>query len=148
MSAAGSFVGKIFFEKGNHVFGDTPEDWDRIAEVHAIGGIGETNDLVNATTFASEDNYEYIGGLADGATITLELNYKRQNDNIQALIQEVKDKSSSAYRFVIGESAATDKEEYSFLGIAISWSLNPSVEDRNTFTFVVKVSGEIEYKEL
>jgi hypothetical protein len=132
------FVGKIYFERGD---GDSPEEFDRVCTVFGIGGIGETNEIVDATTFCSEGSREYIPGLADGAEPTIETNYVVDDDNIQAMIADVQAKRTSNYRLVVEHSSPP--EVYAFTAIAISWELAPSIDDKNTISFGFKITGPV-----
>lgn len=133
-----AFVGEMFFERGD---GAIPEVFDRICQVFSIGGLGETNELVDATTFCSGGNREYIGGLADGAELTIECNYEKDNVDLSALISDVKAKTTGNYKVVVENGSPA--ESFQFAAVALSWTLNPSIDDRNTITFTFKISGEI-----
>lgn len=133
-----AFVGNIFFEYGDAA---SPEVFTRVCQVFGISGVGETNALVDATTMCSAGSVEYIGGLKDGNEITFELNYEQADTDIGALIAQVKAKAVRNYQVVV-EQLSPD-EVFSFAGLPLSWELVPSVDGRNTFNFVVKVSGDI-----
>jgi len=68
-----AFVGNVFLHRGKT---GSPAEYERVCQVFSIGGLGATNALIDATTFCSGGSREYIGGLADGAEMTLELNYE------------------------------------------------------------------------
>lgn len=139
----GSFIGQVYLERAEP--GISPPNWERACNVFSLGGIGETNDLVDSTTFCSGGFRQYIGGLSDGAEITVEGNYLRGNKDVAAIIkkmiQDVKAKRVVPYRLVIGDASPIDTLEFDAL--ALSWTINPSVDDRNTISFGLKVSGEI-----
>lgn len=133
-----AFVSNIFFERGD---GGSPEGFDRVCPVMSISGLGETNDLVDVTTFCSGGNREYISGLSDGQEITIEANYETDGDELALMIADVKAKANKNYRVVVEEGSPTTV--FSFGGTPLSWVLNPSVDDKNTISFTVKISGEI-----
>jgi hypothetical protein len=136
--ATEAFVGDIFFERGD---GASPEVFTRICQVFSISGVGESNDLVDATTFCSAGSREYVGGLADGEEISIEGNYEQGDVNLLAMIQDVKDKATGNYRIVVEDESPS--EIFSFAALAMSWALNPSVDGRNTITYGLKISGPV-----
>ena len=134
-----AFVGNIYFERGD---GGSPESFDRVCSVMSLSGLGETNDLVDVTTFCSTGNREYISGLADGQEITVEANYETDSAELASMIADVKAKTNKNYRVVVESGSPT--QVLSFAGTPLSWVLNPSVDDKNTISFTIKISGEIE----
>jgi len=133
-----AFVGQMFFQRGN---GATPEVFTRICQVFGISGLGEKNDLVEATTFCSGGSKEYIGGLADGEEITIEGNYEQGDTNLLAMITDVKNKATRNFRLSVEDDSPS--ETFSFAGVCLSWAINPSVSDKNTISFGIKISGAV-----
>lgn len=133
-----AFVANIYFERGD---GGSPESFDRVCPVMSISGLGETNDLVDVTTFCSNGNREYISGLADGQELTIEANYETTSADLSAMIADVKAKTNKNYRVVVEDGSPTTV--FSFAGTPLSWVLNPSVDDKNSISFTIKISGEI-----
>lgn len=132
-------VGGIYFERG----GDgSPMTYTRVCEVFSISGLGETNALVETTTFCSDGNREYIGGLADGTEVTIEANYDDASSGLVQLINDAKAKVVHDYRVVV-EDGGSPQTTLTFEAIPLSWTLNPSVDDRNTISFTYKISGAI-----
>lgn len=131
-------VGNIFFERA----GDgSPQVYTRICEVFSIGGVGETNSLVDKTNFCSGGFREYIGGLSDGAEVTIELEFDQASPNWATMIADVKAKTVRDYRLML--EAGSPSEQMLFSAVPLSWTLNPSVDDKNTISFGFKISGEI-----
>lgn len=133
-----AFVGDIFLARGN---GAVPEVFTRVCQVFGISGVGETNELVQATTFCSAGSREYIGGLADGEEMTVEANYEQGDATLLAMITDVKNKVTRNYRLEIEDGSPS--ETMSFAAVAIGWVLNPAVDDRNTISYTLKISGSI-----
>lgn len=133
-----AFVGKVYFERGA---GTSPETYTRICQVFSISGLGQTNDLVDATTFCSNGSREYISGLADGTEVTIEANYEIEDTQLDAWIADVVAKTTRNFRVVVDQGSP--QTVFSFAGVCLSWTLNPSVDDRNTISFTVKISGDI-----
>lgn len=134
-----AFIGKIFFEKGNDA---SPATYSRVCEVFSISGLGKTKTLVDVTTFCSNGVREYIPGLADGQEMTIEANYDPESTNIDTLISDVGQDFNRDYRLVV-EFGGSPQKTFTFSGVPLSWVINPSVDNRNTITFTVKISGDI-----
>lgn len=133
-----AFVGEMFLDRGN---GASPEVFTRICEVFGISGLGESNELVEATSFCSAGSREYIGGLADGEEITVECNYEQGDAGLLAMITDVKNKTTRNFRVSVEHSSPA--EVFSFAAVCLSWTLNPSVDDRNTISFGLKITGSV-----
>jgi hypothetical protein len=137
-----AFVGEIYLYRGD----GSPVSYTKVCQVFSISGVGQTNALIDATTFCSTGR-EYISGLADGTEITIEANY--ESDAMEAspqgiiykMIDDVKNKVTREFKVV--DENASPHLAFVFSGTCLSWTLNPSVDDRNTITFTVKVSGDI-----
>ena len=133
-----AFVGNIFFERGD---GASPEVFDRICQVFSISGLGEANSLIDTTSFCSGGSREYVGGLSDGTEVTIEANYEQADANFGAMIDDVKGKVVGNYQIVVEDQSPF--EVFSFSALAMSWTLNPSVDNRNTITFGLKITGPV-----
>jgi hypothetical protein len=133
-----AFVGNIFFEYEDDA---SPPVFQRVCQVFSISGVGETNALVDATTFCSGGSMEYIGGLSDGNEVNIELNWEQGATDIDALIAQVKAKTVRSYQLSVEQLSPA--EVFSFDAIPLSWELGPSVDGRNTGTFSFKISGGI-----
>jgi hypothetical protein len=133
-----AFVADIFFYRGD---GASPEVFTKICQVYGISGLGETNNLVKATTFCSAGNEEYIGGLADGEEITITANYEQGDANLLQMITDVKNRTVGNYRIVAENSSPA--ETFAFAALARGWKLSPSVDDRNMLEFTLKISGAV-----
>ncbi|MBI1216898.1 MAG: hypothetical protein GC185_13930 [Alphaproteobacteria bacterium] len=137
-----AFVGNIFFERGDDA---SPTAYTRVCQIFSIGGVGETNDLVDVTTFCSGGNREYVPGLADGEEVTIEGNYEFGATIYASMIADVKLKANRSYRIVIEDKSQSPvaKRNLLFDGSPKSWLLGPSVDDKNTISFTIKISGEV-----
>lgn len=142
-----AFVGGVELWRGD---GGSPQSFERVCQVFGMSGIGESNALIDATTFCSGGFAEYIGGLADGSEITLELNYETILPGalvIDEMIQDVKLKRTRTFELrAYGNPAApsTVQQTFHIDGLAKSWGLNPSPTAKNSISFGLKVSGQID----
>jgi len=131
-------IGFFRFKLGS---ADSPAVFDTIEEAFSISGVGKTRELVDATSFDSDGNREYIAGLADGQEITIECNYIPGATVQGAMIAAVEAGVNRNFR--VDVEVESPAETYAFVGAPLSWVLNPSVDDRNTISFTVKISGDI-----
>lgn len=139
------FVGNVYLELGDE---GSPHTYSRVCEITGISGLGETNDLVDVTTFCSGGNREYIGGLADGQEVTLDGNFIVDSDNRRELIRAQKNKSTRAFRVVVDDNAdGTADLIFWFDAAVLGWTLNPSIDNKNAVQFNLKISGEIDITE-
>lgn len=137
-----AFVGKVFLERGD---GGSPETYTRVCSIFGIGGVGQTNALVDATTFCSGGSREYIAGLADGSEVTLNANFETKNfttSQIKKMIDDVGAKATRAFQIVLDDDISPSVI-LQFLATCLSWELGPSIDNKNTINFTVKISGTI-----
>lgn len=119
----------------------SPASYNAITEVFGLSGLGQTNELIDATHFGSAGNREYIGGLADGQEITIECNYIANDASQEAFVTAVKNKETHAFQVTVTDSSPN--VVYTFSGVCLGWVISPAVDDRNTIAFTVKISGDI-----
>lgn len=137
------FVGNIFLEIA--ALG-SPTVYNSICEATAISGFGATNAQVDSTTFCSEGAREFIPGLAEGNEITIDANYIVSSAVRRQLQDAVNDKANVQLRLVVKQDpdGAVD-EEYRVEAAALSYVINPSIDDKNAVSFTLKMSGNINY---
>jgi hypothetical protein len=126
--------------KRQHTSG-SPLTYVEVPEVISISGLGVTNDLVDATHFGSAGSREYIAGLADGQEVTIECNYVANSAQQGAFMTGVEAKETGNFQILV--SGSSPNETYTFAAVYISYGFNPSVDDRDTITFAIKISGAI-----
>lgn len=135
------FAGRWFLEQG---LGGSPEQYVRVCEVTGIGGLGETNELIDVTTTCSGGTREYIGGLADGSEITVDANLIVDSEARERFISDVKDKATRSYRVVIEDVAEATILTVWFRGAAIGYEFAFNLEEQNAISFTLKVSGPLD----
>ena len=134
-------IGKWKLKLGD---GASPEAFTAIEEVFEVGGLGKTNNLVNATNFDSPPGtMEYIAGLADGSEINITANYIPDATQQGALQAAVDAQENRNFQLIYDESASPAGETFEFTATCLGWTIVPSVEDRNQIQFTIKVSGDI-----
>lgn len=138
-----AFVGNVFLARGD---GGSPTLYTRICTITDIGGIGQTNEQIESTTFCSGGVKEYIAGLADGSDVDLTLNFSTHADDAvqKSMIRAVKQKLTEAYRVEIDGDNDGVVDEYWYLNLtALKWSFAPNISAKNVISFGSKVSGDI-----
>lgn len=133
-----AFMSGITVKSGD---GAGTEVFTTIPEVISLSGLGKTNALVDVTNFDSAGSKEYIAGLSDGTEITIEANYLPASATQLALIADV-DAGTNRNLEVVVTDGVTPKT-FSFAVAPLTWTLNPSNDDRNTISFGLKISGAI-----
>jgi hypothetical protein len=84
---------------------------------------------------------EFIGGLAEGQEITVRANYLPAGTQQAAMMAAVEAKVNRKFRVrYVGVSPA---KTFTFDVAPLSYVVEPSVDNKNVVTFVVKVSGSI-----
>lgn len=134
-----SFIGGLTVKLGQ---ADSPETFTAVEEVIDLPEIGETNELVEATHFASGGSKEYISGLSDGNEITIRCNMLNTG-NTQQLALRTAIKAKATRNFEVDLTDGTNSETYAFALTLLSWSVGPVIDDRNTIDFTGKISGAI-----
>jgi hypothetical protein len=131
-------IGYFKFRLGS---GGSPETFADIEEAFSISGVGKTREQQDATNFDSAGNREYIPGLADGNDITVECNYIPSATQQAAMIAAVE--AGTNMNFQVACTGVSPEETWTFAASPLSWVINPSVDGRNTISFMVKISGDI-----
>lgn len=122
--------------------GDSPDTYTDLPEVIEISGFGQSNDLVDATHFGSGGSREYINGLSDGQEITITCNRLPDNAVQSNCIADVGNKSVRTWQITESDGRG-NTETFTFAAVAMSWGIGPSVDDRATIAFGLKISGAI-----
>ena len=139
-----AFVGNFKLRMGD---AGSPEQFANLCEVFDVGGVGETSEQVQSTTFCNDGSHVYIPGLADGNEVTFSSNITLDEDgsldtDAVALIQAIKAKESRNFQAVFDKNSPV--VGFQFTLALLSWELVPSVTDKNTINFTGKISGAVE----
>lgn len=119
--------------------GTSPEQFDVWCEVFNIPEFGETNDLVEITSFCNGGNRQYKGGLADGLEVEFQGNHIPASIVQERLRDLVRSKATVNLR--IDDENISPAESYVLNVAALSWRIGPVVDARNTFIFGVKINS-------
>lgn len=133
-----AFIGGLTFQRGN---GASPEVYSTVTETSTLGGFGKTNPLVDVTSHDSTAR-EYIAGLADGSELSVEGNRVHSSPSVQdALIADVD--AGTTRNFKITLTDGTTPIVYTFAAVCLSWNITPSVDDKTTIAYTLKITGAI-----
>ena len=135
MSSA--FLNGVTIKRGD---GEESETFTAFPEVISFSGLGKTNPLIDVTSFDSTGR-EYIAGLADGTEVTMEANYLPGDTQQAGLISDVDSGLNRNFEITITDGTST--KVYTVTFTCLSWTINPSYEDKNTISFTLKISGAI-----
>ena len=118
----------------------TAAAWANIAEVNTIAGPGMSRETIDCTSLDSTDGYrEKIGGLRDGGTVVLNMNFTRSNyDNFK---DDFESSSLGNYRIHLPDDDNTSVE---FEGWVSELPLDVSPDDRITMNVTIEVTGPVE----
>lgn len=114
------------------------DKWERQANVMSISGPNKTRETIDVTTLDAEDGYmEFIAGLRDGGTFSIEFRfthatYKQLNDDFE-------DDTPQNYKIVLPNESKTTLELEAYVTEV------PTEIDKDsaiTFTAQFKVSGK------
>ncbi len=133
-----AFVGGLTFRIGA---AGSPTSFTDVCPVISVSGVGKTNELVDTTTFCSGGVREYVGGLADGTEVTIDANYETNNTELDDMITAVENKQTRDIQLYMSDG--TNGKTYTFRAAFLGWTVNPSIDDRNTITYTAKISGDI-----
>lgn len=115
----------------------SPIVYNKIAEVLSISGPELSRETLEVTSLDSTAK-EYIAGLQDGGSISLEMNWISGNSYQQAMRALVT--SGSSANFLI-EWPNSPKTRVSFTAVAESWAINTEPNAAITASMSLKISG-------
>jgi len=123
----------------------SPNAYETIENVKSVSGISLTNPLIDVTNYQSTAK-EYIGGLPDGAEITIEMSRTLAASSVQDKVKtDVNNQTNGTYRLTMVDTSVSPNLTYTatMTCVPLSWSLTPNVEDANMISFTLKISGSI-----
>lgn len=133
MSSAKDAQG-VELQRGN---GAGTEVFTKVAEVKDISGPDEKADQLEVTSLDSTSK-EYIAGLRDGGEVKCEANRIGTNAQQQGVYSDFAARTLRNWKIV-----CPDGEAYAFAGIVIAHSLKFGTNAARTFSFTVKISGDV-----
>ena len=138
---AASLIGNDFkLQLGD---GNSPEQYEDFCATFELGELGEEAPLIDITTFCSSAR-EYRNGLPDGVEIPLRANFTQGDEQIRTLYLAFKNSTSVNLRFRTKDSPA---DTWDFTAIVRAWRIQPTVGERGSANFTLKVSGSVTWTE-
>ena len=109
-----------------------------IEEVLSLSGVGATAATVEVTNFDSPElTKEFIPGLKEGASVSVECNYVHD-----AVVQLALHDGSAAESMPMQVTYNATDKTYAFRVAYEGWEIAPSISDANKITFNFKISGD------
>lgn len=136
--ATKAFVGNVILYVGD---GASPEAFVPYCEIDDVGGIGAKNDQVEATTFCSDGDKEFIAGLSEGNEASFGANYSLDDDVQEGLIDDVENKVNRSFQIRAGKNSP--QRVFTFVLAMLSWEFDPAVSAQNKIKFTGKITGPI-----
>lgn len=129
----------------------SPQIFNTIAEVSAIGEFGSERGLIDKTNFDSADAFmEYILGLKDGVELTVTANFLVNNatqNSTTGLIKAQDVGAARDFKFVIRDTYSfATQGTFNFAALVRAWRVSVSTPALLQATFNLKVTGPIVYQ--
>lgn len=113
--------------------------WDTIAEINSIEGPGMTRDVIDTTALDTVGGYRtFIAGFRNAGTITLEMNFTR--DNYETMKTDFESDTEQNYEIILPDADTTTLE---FAGLVTELPLSDPPDDKVTATVVIQISGPV-----
>ena len=112
--------------------------WESLAEITAIAGPTMTRTTIDTTALDTTGGYmTFIGGLRDGGTVTLTMNFTR--DTYEVAKADFENDTAQNYEIVLPDTETTSFE---FEGLVTELPLGIQTNDKITADVTIKVSGQ------
>lgn len=110
-----------------------------VGEINSIDGPSKSRDTIDVTRLEDVDGYrQYIGGLREPGTVTLNMNFTRENYDLFNTDYE----SDEPQKFEIVFPVAMDTT-FSFTGIVTELPLSIPIGDKITCDVTIQISGKV-----
>lgn len=114
-------------------------DWVSMAEITSITGPGMTRATIDVTSLDSTGGYrESIGGLRDGGTIALKMNFTRAT--YEVMLADFESDVLQNYEILLPDGEHTGFE---FEGFVTELPLTVPVDDKISADATIKISGQV-----
>lgn len=139
MSTTNAMIGYgTLLQRGD---GATPENFTTVGEVLSITGPNLALNIVDATHMESPGaTQEFIPGLIDPGTITMNLAFVPSNTTQSNLVTDLKNRTKRNFQIVFPDTGTTT---WSFAGYVTGWAVTAPINDRLTADVTVKVTSVI-----
>lgn len=123
----------------------SPGDWQDLEQTTSIGGPDGTLNLIDVSHLQSTRK-EYLPGLADNGTISLECNFTA--GEAQMRLFDFFNNTSDPFPCRIKiptTSAKVNAHTFLFDGIVSKWSLADAVDDKVKLSITIQTTGGVSY---
>ena len=110
-----------------------------LAEINSIEGPGKSRETIEVTRLEDVDGYrQYIGGLREPGTVTLNMNYYREGFDL--LNTDFESDDVQAYTIAIPDD---DETTFTFNGLVTELPVTIPIGDKITMNVTIQISGII-----
>lgn len=110
-----------------------------IGEINSISGPAKSRETIEVTRLEDEDGYrQYIGGLREPGTVTLNMNFTR--DNYDLLNTDYESDDVQQYSINLPDE---DETVFTFNGLVTELPLDIPIGDKITVDLTIQISGKV-----
>lgn len=111
-----------------------------VGEINSITGPGKSRDSIDVTRLEDTDGYrQFIGGLRNPGTLTLNMNFTRANYLL--LNEDFESEDRQDYEIVLPDEENTT---FSFKGLVTELPLSIPIGDKITVDVTIQISGKVD----
>lgn len=111
-----------------------------LSEINSIEGPGKSRETIDVTRLEDVDGYrQYIGGLREPGTVTLNMNFTRANYDL--LNADFESDDVQEYGIHLPD---VDETIFSFSGLVTELPLSIPIGDKITTDVVIQISGKVD----
>lgn len=113
---------------------------EEVSEINSIEGPGKSRETIDVTRLADVDGYrQYIGGLREPGTVTLNMNFTRENFDLFNEDFESDDVQSYSIQFPDDSNTV-----FSFDGLVTELPTSIPIGEKITMDVTIQISGKVE----
>jgi len=111
-----------------------------LGEINSIEGPGKSRETIEVTRLEDLDGYrQYIGGLREPGTVTLNMNFTRENYDILNL--DFESDALQTYSIALPDA---DDTIFSFSGLVTELPVSIPIGDKITCDVTIQISGKVD----
>lgn len=113
---------------------------EAISEINSIEGPGKSRETIDVTRLEDEDGYrQYIGGLREPGTLTLNMNFTR--DGFDKFNEDFESEDVQSYEMQFPDEANTT---FVFNALVTELPVSIPIGDKITMDVTLQISGKVE----
>lgn len=111
-----------------------------VSEINSIEGPGKSRETIDVTRLEDVDGYrQYIGGLREPGTVTLNMNFTR--DGFDSFNSDFESDDAQDYEIHFPDP---DETVFSFSGLVTEIPVSVPIGDKITMDVTIQISGKVE----